>query len=177
MPKRVLILGGAKSGKSDHAQALAEAAGPERVYLATAQARDREMRRRIRRHQQRRGAGWRTVEEPLELAARLEELDGPGAVVLVDCLTLWLSNLLTLEGLEPPQIEQRGRELAATVAGLQGRFFLVANEVGWGIVPDNPLARSFRDLAGGLNQALARVCDRVVLVAAGLPLVLKGEPG
>ena len=176
MPTHTLILGGAKSGKSALAQRLAEAAGGRLVYLATAQARDPEMAARIARHQAQRGPAWSTREEPLELVRALGELDRPQQVVLVDCLTLWLSNLLTLAGLEDSEIQARSRELAALIPKLQCRVILVANEVGLGIVPDNPLARRFRDLAGGLHQSLAAVCPRVILVAAGLPLVLKGPP-
>ena len=176
MPAHTLILGGAKSGKSALAQRLAEAAGGHLVYLATAQARDPEMAARIARHQVQRGPAWTTREEPLELARALKELDRPRQVILVDCLTLWLSNLLTLAGLEDSAVEARARKLAALIPGLQCRLILVANEVGLGIVPDNPLARRFRDLAGSLHQSLAAVCDQVILVAAGLPLVLKGPP-
>ncbi len=134
------------------------------------------MSRRIARHQAERGPEWTTVEEPLELERALEGADAPGAVLVVDCLTLWLSNLLTGAGLEPEQVEQRGRNLARLLPSLQGSAILVGNEVGLGIVPQHPLARSFRDLSGGLHQELARNCRRVVFCAAGLPLLLKGPP-
>lgn len=167
-------MGGAKSGKSAVAQNLAESWGGPLVYLATGQARDPEMEARIRRHQDLRGPAWSTVEEPLALADALAQADAPGAVLLVDCLTLWLSNLLTLAQLSPVQAEGRGRELAFSLKTLRASIILVANEVGLGIVPDNALARAFRDLAGSLNQRLAQVCDNVLFVAAGLPLALKG---
>lgn len=176
MPEHTLIMGGAKSGKSRLALELARRIGGRRVFVATAQAGDAEMAERIRRHQAERGAEWSTVEEPLELETALRQADGPEAVLLVDCLTLWLSNLLTVAGLTPSEVAVRCQDLAGLLSGLQGSVILVANEVGLGIVPDNPLARTYRDLAGALNQQLAAVCDRVVLVAAGLPLVLKGPP-
>jgi adenosylcobinamide kinase/adenosylcobinamide-phosphate guanylyltransferase len=172
---KVLILGGAKSGKSSQAQKLAEAWGGRLVYLATAQAGDREMRARIARHQAQRGAAWRTVEEPLELEAALREADGPDAVLLVDCLTLWLSNLVLGANLSDAEVAERGEALAALLPALRARVILVANEVGLGIVPENALARRWRDLAGSLNQRLARACDTVLLVTAGLPLALKGH--
>jgi len=176
MSKHALILGGAKSGKSRLALALAEEAGGRRVFLATAQAGDGEMRERIRRHQAERGPQWSTLEEPLDLAGALKGADAAGVVMVVDCLTLWLSNLMTVAQLADQEIEDKCRELAQLLPGLQAQVILVANEVGLGIVPDNALARAYRDLAGSLNQRLAQVCGRVILVAAGLPLALKGPP-
>jgi adenosylcobinamide kinase/adenosylcobinamide-phosphate guanylyltransferase len=189
MQAKVLILGGARSGKSVLAEGLAEglAASPSRpeggglFYLATAQALDREMTARVAGHQARRGPHWRTVEEPLELEAALRQADAPGAVILVDCLTLWLSNLLLRPGLGPDGAQrrtlERGQALIELVPRLKADLIFVANEVGLGIVPDNALARAFRDAAGSLNQGLARVCGHVYFVAAGLPLTLKGDPG
>jgi adenosylcobinamide kinase / adenosylcobinamide-phosphate guanylyltransferase len=173
LPHLTLVLGGARSGKSRHAEALIERAADRAVYLATAEAGDGEMAARIRHHRDRRAVqsatDWRTVEEPLALTASLVEMARQDRPILVDCLTLWLSNLLLA-----------GRDIAAEMAGLAaalpdlaGPVVLVANEVGLGIVPDNALARAFRDHAGTLNQAVASVADRVVFVAAGLPLVLK----
>lgn len=178
MPEHTLIIGGAKSGKTALALELAQkAAGPtgRLVYVATAQAHDQEMGQRIRRHQAERGPRWSTLEEPLNLVGALGHAQSPGAVLLVDCLTLWLSNLLTQEGMEPAQVEARGQELCQFLPSLHCTVILVGNEVGLGIVPDNALARAFRDLAGQLNQRLAQVCPRVVLAAAGLPLALKGS--
>ncbi len=165
-----LVLGGARSGKSRHAEALALSRPPPRLYLATAEARDDEMARRIREHRQRRADAWTTVEEPLALPETVRRYAGtPEATLLVDCLTLWLSNLM-----------EAGRDVDAATAALiaacdavRGQLILVANEVGLGIVPDNPLARAFRDHAGRLNQAVAARADRVVFVAAGLALPLK----
>lgn len=172
----VLVLGGAKSGKSSYAQALAEGWGGRLVYVATAQAHDEEMTQRIARHQADRGGAWSTLEEPLELEAALKQADAPGTVFLVDCLTLWLSNLVLGAELDDGQVSERGEALAALLPSLQARIILVANEVGLGIVPENALARRWRDLAGSLSQRLARSCDAVLLITAGLPLALKGGP-
>ncbi len=168
-----LILGGARSGKSARAEALvleALGSGDGAVYIATAQARDEEMALRIAAHQARRGRGWQTVECPVALAEAITVRAGPGRALLVDCLTLWLSNIMLA-----------GDDVAAARAGLvealenaKGPVVLVSNEVGLGVVPESPLGRRFRDAAGVLNQAVARVADRVEFVAAGLPLVLKG---
>lgn len=168
---KVLITGGVRSGKTRYALARAEAAGPARIYLATAQALDAEMAERIRRHQAERGPGWRTVEEPLDIARHLD-----GGPVLVDCLTLWLSNLLHARG-EGASLEADFDALAEAVQRASGPLFLVTNEVGLGIVPENALARRFRDEAGRLAQRLALVCDEVVLCVAGLPLHVKRPPG
>ena len=164
-----LVLGGARSGKSRFAETLAEGAAGPLHYLATAQILDAEMRARVEEHRARRGPRWSTHEVPLDLPAALHDLDAPGGVILVDCLTLWLSNLI-LEGHDP----QPSREaLLDALARLRGRAVLVTNEVGLGIVPENALARRFRDEAGVLNQAVAAVCGHAVFVAAGLPLCLK----
>ena len=171
MPDLTLILGGARSGKSRFAEAEITALPAPWVYVATAQAWDDEMRDRIALHRDRRAEGWLTREEPLALAALLGTLP-QGAPVLVDCLTLWLTNHLLADHDLPA-------EIAALEAGLRARrgpVWLVANEVGLGIVPDNALARRFRDEAGVLNQRLAAMADRVIMVAAGLPLHLKGAP-
>ncbi|MFH1059419.1 MAG: bifunctional adenosylcobinamide kinase/adenosylcobinamide-phosphate guanylyltransferase [Pseudomonadota bacterium] len=178
-PAHTLVLGGARSGKSAWAQRLAEnlAGGqPGRlVYLATGQARDAEMARRVSLHQAQRGPLWSTREAPLELCQALTALDRPEAVILLDCLTMWLSNLMTMAGLAEDAVAAKGRELAALLPGLRARVILVGNEVGQGIVPENALARAFRDQAGLLHQRLAAVCGRVVLITAGLPLAFKGE--
>jgi adenosylcobinamide kinase / adenosylcobinamide-phosphate guanylyltransferase len=175
LPHLTLVLGGARSGKSRYAEGLIEGAARDAVYLATAEARDDEMAERIRHHHRRRAAQiptrWETVEEPLALAASLAEMGRSGRPILVDCLTLWLSNLL----LAGRDVAAEAAGLIAAIPGLASPVVLVSNEVGLGIVPDNALARDFRDHAGRLNQAAASVADRVVLVAAGLPLVLK-EP-
>lgn len=165
-----LILGGARSGKSRHAEGLAAASGLAVTYVATAEAADAEMRQRIAHHRTQRPAAWALVEEPLALADVLSAHAAPGRCLLVDCLTLWLSNLLAAP---PARMDEELGHLLAAVPILPGELLLVSNEVGWGIVPDNALARRFRDEAGRLHQRLAAVCDRVTLVAAGLPLALK----
>ena len=171
LPPVTLVLGGAGSGKSAHAEALVREAGRPAVYIATAQAFDDEMAAKIAAHRARRDAAdWRTVEAPLDLCDALEAADGPDAVILVDCLTLWLSNLMAADR----DVAAETERLVATLRGLSGVAVLVANEVGLGIVPDNAVARAFRELHGRLNQSVAAAADRVVFVAAGLPLTLKG---
>ena len=181
--QRSFVLGGARSGKSAHAEALAHDTGKEVVYIATAQAGDTEMARRIALHRSRRSAAWRTLEEPLALADALREWSTPQRVLLIDCLTVWLSNLLFSERhdypdtgvIQPPQRfdDERAAFLAALAAST-GDVVLVSNEVGMGIVPMGAVSRWYADEAGRLNQAVAACCERVVFVAAGLPLVLKG---
>ena len=165
----LFVLGGARSGKSRYAQSRAEAIAGDPVFVATAEAFDDEMRERIARHRADRDARWRTVEAPRDLPAAIDALNDDKAVVLVDCLTLWVSNLLLADA----DIPLAGRELCAAIARFEGTLILVANEVGLGIVPDNALARQFRDAAGQLNQSVAAAADEVVLLTAGLPLTLK----
>ena len=167
---RLLVLGGARSGKSRYAQQRAEACAGRLAYIATAQALDAEMADRIARHRADRDARWHTIEAPLALAAAIARAGESHAAILVDCLTLWLSNLLLAD--RDPQGE--GATLAEAIAACPVPVALVANEVGLGIVPDNALARRFRDEAGWLNQRLPAIADEVVFVAAGLPMVLKG---
>ncbi len=162
------VLGGARSGKSQYAEGLVTAARGPWTYIATAQAFDPEMQARIAQHRGERVPGWHTIEAPVEMPAALAQAGA--APVLVDCLTLWLSNLM-LGSLDLPAA------VAALLAALDGRTaptVLVSNEVGLGIVPDNALARAFRDEAGRLHQQVAARVDRVVLVVAGLPLMVKG---
>ena len=166
---RALVLGGARSGKSATAERLVKNTGLARVYVATAQAWDAEMAERIAQHRADRGTGWRTVEAPLDLVGALRAADAPDAAILVDCLTLWLSNLM----LDGRDVEAEAARLVAALPGLQARLAFVSNEVGMGIVPDNPLGRRFRDAQGRLNQRMAAACDLVGFVAAGLPLTLK----
>jgi adenosylcobinamide kinase/adenosylcobinamide-phosphate guanylyltransferase len=174
LPHLTLVLGGTRSGKSRHAEQLVAAAAIGAVYLATAEAHDAEMAERIRRHRERRarehrGLDWLTVEEPRDLVGRLADLARADRPILVDCLTLWLSNLMLAEADVAGEIGA----LTGALPALAGPVVLVANEVGLGIVPDNALAREFRDHAGQLNQAIAAIAGRVVFMAAGLPLLLK----
>jgi adenosylcobinamide kinase / adenosylcobinamide-phosphate guanylyltransferase len=170
LPATTLVLGGARSGKSRYAETLIECRAGARLYLATAEPGDAEMAARIRLHRARRGDGWRTIEEPLELVQALKANARPGTAVLVDCLTLWLANLMGA-----------GRDVDAASAGLvdclgtlDGPVVLVSNEVGLGIVPDNADARRFRDHAGRLHEGVASVAGAVVLMVAGQPLHVKG---
>jgi len=167
-----LILGGARSGKSSFAEQRAVECGLRVVYIATAEAGDGEMAERIRHHQACRPDQWQSVEETIELAAVLEQNAAEGCCIIVDCLTLWLSNLMAAGD---AVLVREYEALLALLPGLAGTTLLVSNEVGLGIVPDNELARRFRDEAGRLNQQLAVVCERVTFVAAGLPMVLKGS--
>jgi len=183
-----LVIGGARSGKSAHAEALAASSGKKLVYIATAQAGDAEMASRIAQHRQQRqqhDGEWTTVEEPLALGAAIVQSSGPDTVVLVDCLTVWLSNLLFSEprdypevgAIVPPAVFASERQsLLAAIADARGDVILVSNEVGMGVVPQGAISRWFVDEAGRLNQAVAAACDRAVFVAAGLPLILKGPP-
>lgn len=164
------ILGGARSGKSAFAQGRASASGLSVIYLATARAGDEEMAQRIARHRADRPAHWGLIEEPLTLAATLQAHAAMNRCLLVDCLTLWLSNLLAADH---NTLETEIQSLLNALPTLPGEVLLVSNEVGQGIVPDNPLARRFRDEAGRLHQAVAQACDRVSFIVAGLPLTLK----
>ncbi|MCC6467770.1 MAG: bifunctional adenosylcobinamide kinase/adenosylcobinamide-phosphate guanylyltransferase [Alphaproteobacteria bacterium] len=168
LPRLTLILGGARSGKSRHAEALIAQAERGCTYIATAQALDSEMRRRIAEHRARRPAHWATIEAPIDLPAALSG-HAPGCVVLVDCLTLWLSNILLAER----DIAADSDALVAALQACEATVICVSNEVGLGIVPDNALARAFRDAQGQLNQRIAALADRVVLMTAGQPTVVK----
>ena len=166
-----LVLGGARSGKSRYAESLIEALPPPWIYLATAEARDAEMEQRIAAHRARRGSGWQTVEAPHDLAGALRAAPTEAAV-LVDCLTLWLSDRLLAEANMDREIDK----LESVLTNHAGVVVLVSNEVGAGIVPDNALARRFQDLQGTLNQRIAARASRVVFMVAGLPLHVKGAP-
>lgn len=163
-----LVVGGARSGKSSHAEALIGAHPAPWTYIATAQAFDEEMEERIAHHRARRPASWRTVDAPLDLAQTLAVMPR-GAAVLVDCLTLWLSNIM----LADHDIDAETRRLIDVLAAPRGPWVVVANEVGLGIVPENALARRFRDEAGRLNQMVATLADSVTFTVAGLPLSVK----
>jgi adenosylcobinamide kinase/adenosylcobinamide-phosphate guanylyltransferase len=169
LPRLTLVLGGARSGKSRYAEGLVTACPPPWAYVATAQAFDEEMAARIAEHKARRANGWTTIETALDLAGAVTVQGSSGSPVLIDCLTLWLSNVM----LNERDVEAACRELMATLAAAKGPIVAVANEVGLGIVPDNALARAFRDAQGRLNQEIAACADSVILMAAGLPLTLK----
>jgi len=200
MAEIVLITGGSRSGKSRHAQEMAEAISGRRTYIATCPVVDGEMAERIRRHRRARGDCWSTIEETIDLPGALRETTGNG-VVVVDCLTLWVNNLLFEEearlsgraggtdapaaspapdhgggpaGMTEDDMEERCREILRTCAALPGTVIFVTNEVGMGIVPDNILSRRFRDLAGRCNQVIAGGADRVVLMVSGIPAPIKG---
>ncbi|MCV2867760.1 bifunctional adenosylcobinamide kinase/adenosylcobinamide-phosphate guanylyltransferase [Defluviimonas sp. WL0002] len=168
MSKTILITGGARSGKSGIAETIALSLAPRAVYIATAEVRDQEMASRVALHQERRGEEWSTLAEPLDLAGALAATDGQGPR-LVDCLTLWLTNLM----LGGHDWRAAGRALAEALPAQTDPVIFVTNEVGSGIVPDNALAREFRDAAGLLNQWIAAASDEVILAVSGLPLKVK----
>ncbi|MDF1750033.1 MAG: bifunctional adenosylcobinamide kinase/adenosylcobinamide-phosphate guanylyltransferase [Alphaproteobacteria bacterium] len=168
--KNCLILGGARSGKTRRALSLAETSGKTPIYIATAQAFDDEMQERIDLHKAERGPNWRTIEASLELPAAITAASTPDSILLIDCLTLWLSNLTFAER----DITVETQHLIQSLKDAAGPVLVVSNEVGLGIVPDNALARRFRDEQGRLNQSIAAAVDRVEFIAAGLSLTLKG---
>jgi adenosylcobinamide kinase/adenosylcobinamide-phosphate guanylyltransferase len=170
----IFVTGGARSGKSDFAQQLAEKIDGKRLFLATAQAFDREMEERIRKHQEKRGDRWDTVEEPIALGDALRSVGDAYEVILIDCLTLWVSNLLMSY---PEQAERRAEvvdHFFSAVDGVGGTLIVTSNEVGQGIVPDNKIARIYRDKLGFLNQRMARRADRVEVLFSGIPVTIKG---
>lgn len=177
MARLIFITGGARCGKSVFAEKLALEFGTPLCYLATAQALDNEMEDRVKLHRGRRGEQWHTLEEPLDLPRALKECDGRYQAVLVDCITLWLSNLLFEYERQEADIEERimadVRQLADSLQEMTTPVILVSNEVGMGIVPENRLARLYRDIAGKANQLLAAAADEVHLVVSGIPLQLK----
>ena len=182
-PMRELIIGGARSGKSQLAEKRALESGLHVIYVATAQVQDAEMSRRVAHHRARRPAAWGLIETPLELAASLQQQAAADTCLLVDCLTLWLSNLLFAgraaqqaeagQNIACPLFDKQIHALADCLPHLPGEIILVSNEVGCGIVPMNPISRLFADEQGRLNQRIAALCERVTLVAAGLPITLK----
>ncbi len=169
IPKLTLVIGGAASGKSDFAEKLVMSSGLARTYIATAQSFDTEMEQKIAKHKARRGAGWLTYENPLAPWEALADI-APAHITLLDCASLWLSNIL----LENHDLDAAKSQLFASLKAHKGPIVIVTNEVGQGVVPDNALARTFRQQQGELNQQLAAMADLVVLVWAGLPLAIKG---
>lgn len=172
MNNHILILGGARSGKTALAEQLAVRASSKPAYLATAEALDDEMAERVAAHQRMREGRFDTIEEPMELAAAIFAAAQEHDVILVDCLTLWITNLLSMERDVAEEVET----LAETLEAIEDtQLIIVSNEVGLGIVPDNALARTFRDLTGSAHQRLAEICAHVYLVVAGIPMVVKGD--
>lgn len=170
LPALSLVIGGARSGKSRLAEGLVTATGRPRVYIATAEAWDDEMRARIDQHRQDRGPDWQTLDAPQDLAGALAQVPA-GAAVLIDCATLWLTNRMLAEA----DLQADTVALLAALAACPAPVVIVTNELGWSIVPENALARRFRDAQGRLNQRLAEQAELVVAVIAGLPMVLKGQ--
>jgi adenosylcobinamide kinase/adenosylcobinamide-phosphate guanylyltransferase len=170
----IFVTGGARSGKSDFAMSLAEKSGKRPVYIATARPGDSEMLERIERHKQARGDGWETIEEPINISEAVSGLSGGERAVVLDCITLWLTNLLMAEGdgLEVVATEKT-RELVVALKGLDGTAIVVSGELGMGIVPENALARYFRDVAGNVNRVIAEASDEVYLVVSGIPVKIK----
>lgn len=175
MKKIIFIIGAVRSGKSRFALQLAkQKAGAGRagvVFLATCRPKDREMKERVRRHKISRPSSWQTIEEPLDIAAAIKRVKGE-KVIILDCLTLWLSNLLCA-GAGEKEMLKKTKELAAAALGAKCSLIIVSNEVGWGIVPENKMARLFRDIAGTAHQELAKICDEVYLMVAGISLKVK----
>jgi adenosylcobinamide kinase/adenosylcobinamide-phosphate guanylyltransferase len=169
----MLVVGGAKSGKSRFAMDACNALDRKRIFLATAQALDREMEERILRHRAERGPSWLTVEEPIEIASTIRTMDNQDTVILVDCLTLWLNNLFMKYGDEGEKIGRNIDDLVGKLSDVRGAVVVVSNEVGMGVVPENELSRRYRDTAGLLNQRVAGVADKVIAILAGQPLVVK----
>jgi adenosylcobinamide kinase / adenosylcobinamide-phosphate guanylyltransferase len=168
----VLVLGGIRSGKSRYAQELATR-GKRVAFLATAEPLDDEMRQRIRRHREDRPASWITLEEPIALEETLLQCNGKFDTILIDCLTVWTANLMQHEEQDSDRVLAHADRLAEVLRAASGSVVLVSNEVGSGIVPDNEMARTYRDLLGGMNQRIAAAADEVILMVAGCPLVIK----
>ena len=174
MQKKIFVLGGCRSGKSSYALETAQKfSGNNKVFIATCVPRDDEMKLRVTRHQQERSRHWHTVEAPFHLAEAVVEAGGKAGVLLVDCLTLWINNLL-MDNYDSEQILDQVQSLTHSVSSVTCPVILVSNEVGTGIVPENKLARLYRDLVGSTNQAVAACADQVVWTVAGIPVVIKG---
>ena len=175
MNKIIFILGGARSGKSSYAIRLAKEVGKQAAFIATCLPLDEEMKERINLHKKGRPSAWRTFEEPEDIAAVLMKIGANFKIVIIDCLTLWLSNLISA-GLDDNAIEDRAGKIFKALKAMQCKSIIVSNEVGLGIIPSNPLARRFRDLAGRINQLAAGQADEVVLMQAGIPVKIKSSP-
>ncbi|MDL2322140.1 bifunctional adenosylcobinamide kinase/adenosylcobinamide-phosphate guanylyltransferase [Desulfosarcina sp. OttesenSCG-928-B08] len=169
---KILVLGGCRSGKSRHALSLSESLGKKRIFVATCVPHDAEMKDRVLQHQQERGPDWQTLEVPIDLAGAIQTRSLSADVMLIDCLTLWLSNLL-MENDSDKWLRLQIHSLAEAIRKAPGAIVVVSNEVGAGIVPENALARRYRDFAGWMNQAIAAACDQVIWTVAGIPVTLK----
>lgn len=176
MPVRTLIIGGARSGKSRFALDLGKKTNGEKYFIATAEALDAEMAMRIAQHQRERGSSWKTIEAPLQLAETIQSLEKNADIILIDCLTLWLSNLMMQKGATDTSITEEIAKLVDTVAKVQCLLIAVSNEVGLGIVPANAETRRFRDFAGLLHQQYAAVAQEVYFMVAGISQQIKGVP-
>ena len=174
MGKKILITGGCRSGKSRHALTLARNISGDKFYVATAEALDAEMTERIKKHRQEREAGWETHEEPVDLISVFKQLENRAGILVLDCLTLWISNLLE-KSLDHDSILLEAKRLMDQSEKMQCQAIFVTNEVGAGIVPENKLARDFRDLVGGVNQLVAQRCDEVIHMVSGIPVTIKAE--
>ena len=170
-----LILGGAKSGKSSLALRLCNDLNLEKIFIATAESKDKEMEERISRHRKERGEIWITAEEPLDVADRIHDLDRVDRVILIDCLTLWLSNQFIKQKMDIGEIHVAIEELAGSLEEAKGVVVAVSNDVSMGIVPENRLGREFRDTAGYMNQRIGEIAKKVVITFAGFPMILKDE--
>lgn len=171
--KKILITGGARSGKSQHALNTVASYGKRKIYLATAQPLDHEMQERIENHRRMRGKDWITIEEPLRVSRVLKEIGESCDVVILDCLTFWISNLLTNYETDQGGIINEIKKLAQSAREFKGTLVIVSNEVGMGIVPENRLSRQFRDLTGYANQKIAEIADEIIMMVSGIPLKVK----
>lgn len=171
----MLVLGGARSGKSSFALNTCNELKGNHFFIATAQAFDDEMEDRIKRHQEERSDEWKTIEETVDIKDKIREIDNENTIILVDCLTLWLSNLYMKYESDENNVYNKIDEFVASLSNIKGRVVLVSNEVGMGIVPENKLARLYRDAAGAMNRKIAEKADKVVIIFSGLPMVLKDE--
>ena len=171
----MLVTGGVRSGKSSFSLHVCNEMQGRHIFIATAQALDDEMRERITRHREDRGEDWNTIEETIEISARLGDLDDYDSVILIDCMTLWLSNLFMKYKSDNDKVYQKIDDLVTGLKDVRGRVVMVSNEVGMGIVPENKMARQYRDAAGYMNQRIGAIAKKVVIIFAGLPLVLKDK--
>lgn len=172
MKSSFLVLGGCRSGKSKYAMHLAVQTGLNKIFLATSLVWDQEMEKRVAKHKEQRGGGWTTIEEPYYLPQKIEEVNQPGRILLIDCLTMWVNNMLMQKWTEE-NISDQFDHLVKVTSSLEASSIWVSNEVGTGIVPENKLVRQFRDLVGYLNQMMARITENVYWMVAGLPVEIK----